>query len=177
MIDARHYSTTETLRNGLEVCVRAIRPDDWDMVVEAFHKLDSESIYTRFFSYKKLSDNDRKTFCETDFDHRVTLIVTLIADGREIVIASAVYVRSGVGVAEVAFTVEEDYHRLGIARRLLSHLGRIAVDAGISTFVAEVLPQNLAMLKVFSACGWPVTTKNEDGTVHVTISLPTAATG
>ena len=177
MIDARHYSTTETLRNGLEVCVRAIRPDDWDRVVEAFHKLDPESIHTRFFSFKKLSDNDRKTFCETDFDHRVTLIVTLIVDGREIAIASAVYVRSGEGVAEVAFTVEEDYHRLGIARRLLSHLGRIAVDAGIPTFVAEVLPQNMAMLKVFSACGWPVTTKTEDGTVHVTISLPSTPAG
>jgi len=177
MLDARHYSTTETLRNGLEVCIRAIRPDDCDRVVEAFHKLDPESIYTRFFSYKKLSDNDLKALRETDFDNRVTLIVTLIVDGREIAIASAVYVRSGEGVAEVAFTVEEDYHRLGIARRLLSHLGRIAVDAGISTFVAEVLPQNMAMLKVFSACGWPVKTKTEDGTVHVTISLPTAPAG
>ena len=177
MLDARHYSTTETLRTGLEVCIRAIRPDDWERVVEAFHKLDPDSIYTRFFSYKKLSDKDQKTFCETDFEKRVTLIVTLISEGREIAIASAVYVRSGEGVAEVAFTVEEDYHRLGIARRLLSHLGRIAVDAGISTFVAEVLPQNIAMLKVFSACGWPVKTRTEDGTVHVTIALPSAQAG
>lgn len=92
-------------------------------------------------------------------------------DDKEIVIASGTYVLDGEGAAEVAFIVEEDFHRLGIAGRLMKHLGRIAVAAGVKAFIAEVLPRNNAMLNVFERCGWPMTTKTSEGTVHVWLDL------
>jgi hypothetical protein len=60
------------------------------------------------------------------------------------------------GDRQVAFTVEEDYQGLGIASRLLEHLVRIARDRGIAEFVAEVLPRNTAMLRVFTRSGLPM---------------------
>ena len=172
MIDARNYSARETLRNGLEVCIRSARPEDSDLLIEAFHKLDPESIYLRFFGPKKeISAADMKRFREADFDTRVILICTLQEGGRETAIASGTYVRSGEAAAEVAFIVEEDYHRLGIARRLLTHLGKIAVAADIRTFIAEVLPHNTAMLHVFGRCGWPMTTRTADGVTHITLDI------
>ena len=172
MIDARHYSVTETLRNGLEVCFRAARPNDSDLLIEAFHKLDPESIYLRFFGPKQeFSAADMQRFREADFINRVIVICTVQENGREIVIASGTYASAGNAVAEVAFIVEEDYHRLGIARRLLIHLGKFAKDAGIRTFIAEVLPHNTAMLNVFGRCGWPMTTHSADGVTHITLDL------
>jgi GNAT superfamily N-acetyltransferase len=172
MIDASSYLERETLRNGLEVCFRASRPDDWERVVEAFNELDPESVYLRFFGPKKgFSEAEIRNFREADFSNRVILLCTTQRDGREIVIASATYVRVGEADAEVAFVVEEDYHRLGIAGRLLRHLGRIARAGGISIFVAEVLPHNSGMLGVFERSGWPMAAKKADGTVHVTLAL------
>jgi GNAT superfamily N-acetyltransferase len=172
MIDARNYLVRETLRNGLSVCIRSARPDDSDLLIEAFHKLDPESVYLRFFGPKKeLSPGDMKRFREADFDTRVILLCTAQEDGREIVIASGTYARAGDAAAEVAFVVEEDYHRLGIARRLLTHLGKIATAAGIRTFIAEVLPHNTAMLGVFGRCGWPMSTRSADGVTHITLDL------
>lgn len=172
MIDALHYCVNETLRNGLEVCIRAARPDDSDLLIEAFRKLDPESVYLRFFGPKKeFSAADVKRFREADFINRVILLCTVPEAGREIVIASGTYVRAGDATAEVAFIVEEDFHRLGIARRLLTHLGKIATDAGIRTFIAEVLPHNAAMLGVFGRCGWPLTTQGADGVTHITLDL------
>lgn len=172
MIDARNYLVRETLRSGLSVCIRAVRPEDSDLLVEAFRKLDPESIYLRFFGPKKeVSASELKNLREVDFDARVILICTILEDGREIVIASGTYARVGDATAEVAFLVEEDYHRLGIARRLLTHLGKIATAAGIRTFVAEVLPHNTAMLGVFGRCGWPMTTRSADGVTHITLDL------
>jgi RimJ/RimL family protein N-acetyltransferase len=171
VIDARNYSVTETLRNGLEVRIRAARPDDSDPLIEAFHKLDPESVYLRFFGPKKeFSAAELKRFREADFDTRVILLCTVQEAGREIVIATGTYARAGDATAEVAFIVEEDYHRLGIARRLLTHLGKIAT-AGIRTFTAEVLPHNTAMLGVFGRCGWPMTTHSADGVTHITLDL------
>ncbi len=100
MIDARNYLVGETLRNGLSVCIRAVRPEDGDLLVEAFHKLDPESIYLRFFGPKKeISAVELKNLREADFDTRVILVCTIEEGGREIVIASGTYVRCGEAVA------------------------------------------------------------------------------
>ena len=81
MIDARSYCVRETLRNGMEVCIRALRPDDGERMAEAFRNLDPESIYTRFFSFKDgLSEADYRLIREMDFDNRVALIVTRMVE-------------------------------------------------------------------------------------------------
>ena len=172
MLDARNYLASETLRNGLAIRIRALRPDDGERIVEAFNKLEPETIYTRFFRYKKdVSEADLKMIREMDFEHRVALVATLIENGREIVIASSSYSVYKDTTAELAFVVEEDYQGLGIAGRLLRHLGIIAREQGITTFTAEVLFQNVAMLKVFKASGWPMTSTTEDGSVLISLAL------
>lgn len=178
MLDARHYRVEETLRNGLLLVVRAARPDDEAGVVEAFAKLAPESIYLRFFAPKKaFTESELSRFRSIDFDTRVTLFGTVQENGREVIVASGTYVRLDNDGAEIAFIVEEDYQRLGISRRLIGHLGRIAIDAGLRRFVAEVLPQNTAMLGVFGHCNWPMTSHQKDGTVHVILDLTSSIPG
>jgi len=178
VIDARNFCVSEVLRNGMEVRIRALHPDDGERMAEAFRKLGPESVFTRFFSFKDgLNEADHRLIREMDFDDRVALIVTHRVEGREVVIASSSYARCGADAAEVAFVVEEDFHGLGIARRLLAHLGRIARERGISRFIAEVLVANTAMLKVFSAVGWPMQKTTADGTVHIALSLTEAPAG
>ena len=121
----------------MEVKVRSIRPDDKDRLVAAFKNLDPESIYTRFFYHKKmLTDAELKAATELDFENAVALVVTIgeganetiIGGGRYAVIDETGKARS----AEVAFTIEEDYHRQGMARILLQHLASIAREKGLS---------------------------------------------
>ncbi len=172
MIDARHYSAREKLRGGLEILIRSLRPDDVDRMAEAFGKLDPESIALRFFGAKAgLSEADRSLIRNLDFEARVVLVATLIESGREIIIGSGSYTRSGPDAAEIAFTVEEDYRGRGIARRILHHLGVIARDRDIVRFEAEVLPRNTAMLRVFKRSGLPMASRVEEGTVRVALRL------
>jgi hypothetical protein len=58
-----------------------------------------------------------------------------------------------------------------MAGLLLRHLAAIAREKGVSRFEAEVLPENRAMLAVFSRCGLPVKKVSGGGAVHVTLSL------
>jgi len=53
------------------------------------------------------------------------------------------------GRAEVAVEVADDLHGLGLGTILIERLGEIAESRGLATFVAEVLPDNDAMLDVF----------------------------
>jgi len=175
MVDAHDFEVTETLRNGLAVRIRAVRPADKAAVADAFSKLDPESVYTRFFQAKgSLSDQDLKAATEVDFENVVALVVTTESGGKETIIGGGRYLAFDLPEArgaEIAFLVEEDYHGLGIAGRILKHLAGIAREKGVSQFQAEVLPHNKAMLAVFSRSGLPMKLTEAEGVTHVTLSL------
>ena len=176
MIDAGHYRISETLKNGMAVTIRSIRPDDKGKIVEAFRNLEKDSVYTRFFRYKnELTDEDLKVATEVDFETTVALVVTAGSGEDDTIIGGGRYIAyhaaDGPGNAEVAFIVEEDYHGLGLASRILRHLTGIARDKGIAAFEADVLPQNRAMLTVFARSGLPVKQAFSDGVMHVTLEL------
>ena len=176
MIDAKNYFEQETLKNGLQVAVRAIRPDDKERLISAFKELEESTVYLRFFGPKQeLSPQELKQATDVDFTSTVAL-VTCIQDGEnEKIIGGGRYIAFGDAEppdrAEVAFTVEEDYQGLGIGSMTLRHLAKIARERGIAQFHAEVLQENKGMLAVFKRSGFPVEVKNSEGLVHVTLSL------
>ena len=75
------------------------------------------------------------------------------------------------GKAEVAFTVVDQYQGQGIGTELMRHLVAIARDAGLEELVAEVLPDNVPMLKVLEKSGLPLTTKPDADTITVVLGL------
>jgi len=175
--DIKKYRVTEQLRDQRSITVRAIRPDDKDLLREAFKELDEESIYTRFFGPKKeLTEKELAWATEVDFIRDIALVVCIQEGDRERIIGGGRYLGTAKGsdlptTAEIAFMVEEDYHGLGIASILLKHLVLIGKEQGVSRFEAEVLPQNKAMLRVFHRSGLPVTTVPSGDSIHITIHL------
>jgi len=171
-MNAQRFHEKETLHNGMEVVIRTARPEDVERMVKAFRGLEARSIYTRFFSPKKeITEAEIRRLRETDSDTFVRLLCTIERDGREIVIAEGVYAKVSDESAEVAFIVEEDYQRLGIAKRLLTHLRKIALANGLKNFTAEVLAYNVAMLGVFGSCGCPMKSHTAGGIVYLTLDL------
>jgi len=169
-------SQTARLRDGTPVVIRVIRPDDRDRIVEAFGKLEPDSIYTRFFSARKaLTAAELERLGNTDFVNFVGLAVILGRGDDETVIGGASYVAlppaGGVRAAEVAFTIEEDYQGQGLASQLLRRLGELARQHGIQRLEAEVLAGNAPMLRVFERSGWPLAKTREGGVTHVVLDL------
>jgi len=174
--DLKQLDETFSLPDGTQARLRAIRPDDKDRLLEAFRNLEPSSIYTRFFGFKKtLSEAELKRATEIDHDFVVSLVVTIEQDGDEIIIAQggfSVDRRDNPPVrAEVAFVVEEDFHGMGLATRLLSRLIDIARYKGLEWLSADVLAGNTAMMCVFRRCGLPMTETRENGGIHVSLSL------
>jgi len=180
MTEAGKYQARETLKNGMQVTVRAIRPDDRDALLQAFNALDEKTIYLRFFGPKRgLSPLELAEATEVDFVRTVALI-TCLPDGREEkIIGAGRYIAFGPAEpadrAEVAFTVAEQYRGLGIASLTLRHLAVIARRQGIARFQAEVLTENKGMLTVFGRSGLPLRQHHADGLVHVTLALTEAS--
>jgi RimJ/RimL family protein N-acetyltransferase len=176
MIDAKNYAATETLKNGLQITIRAIKPDDREAFLAAFKGLEDRSLYYRFFSPKtKLSEQELTAAVEVDFVKTVALVASLDDINGNRIIGGGRYITFGKAdppeKAEVAFTVEEDYQGLGMASRMLKHLAGIARERGIAEFHADVLADNTGMLNVFKRSGFSMTQAYESGVAHVVMSL------
>jgi ribosomal protein S18 acetylase RimI-like enzyme len=176
MTDAKNYSAQETLKNGLHVTIRSIKPDDRDALLAAFKELDERTVYFRFFGPKpEVSHRELTEATDVDFVRTVALVTCIQNGTGEKIIGAGRYIAFGDADppdrAEVAFTVEEDYHGLGIAGKLLRHLAVIAKQKGVVQFHAEVLPQNKGMLAVFNRSGFRVMQELAEGVAHVTLLL------
>ncbi len=175
MIDPSTYLAKETLKDGTEVTVRAIRREDSGSILESFKTLDREAIYRRFFSPKKeLSDAELKQLTDVDFSRVVALVVTRGTSEGETLIGGARYAAEGPETsrtAELAFVTGKDYRGRGIASLLLRHLTRLAQEAGVSRFEANVLADNHPMLVVFRSSGLPMRQRRDGSVIHVTLEL------
>ncbi|MGC1953661.1 MAG: GNAT family N-acetyltransferase [Gammaproteobacteria bacterium] len=175
-MDAQSYRVEETLKNGMRVTIRAIRPDDRQAFLQAYQGLERQTIYLRTFGMRgDPSDEELRRWTDVDFVRTVRLVACLPQGEEEQIIAGAVYVALDNSTppeeAEIAFTVEEDYHGLGLGRRLLKHLAKIGRAGGVRRFLAEILPQNKAMLAVFARSGLPMVKSHREGVVHIRLDL------
>jgi acyl-CoA synthetase (NDP forming)/GNAT superfamily N-acetyltransferase len=161
------------LSDGSAVHLRPIRTDDAPAIVDLHSRMSERTRYLRYFSpYPRIPERDLERFVTVDHvDREAFVVVTgarIMAVGR--------YERLGPGSpdAEVAFVVEDAHQGRGIGSVLLEHLAEAARENGITRFVAEVLPQNGGMLRVFGDFGYQVQRRYADGVVH--LSFPIAPT-
>lgn len=169
---ARKFSVAEVLKDGTGATIRALRPDDRQRLLEAFRLLDGDSVYTRFFTHRSgFSENEIDRATNVDFVNEVALAVTIESPRGEQIIAVGRYIVLGEGGAELAFVVEEDYQRRGVASRLLARLAALGRAQGIIRFEADVLARNSGMLAVFRRCGFPMRQRREGNVIHLTLSL------
>jgi GNAT superfamily N-acetyltransferase len=172
MLDASKFSAVDRLRDGRSVEIRALKPDDQAGLLAAIDRSSPQSLYRRFFGPKRyFSEKEVTYFLNVDFRNHVALVATVEEGGRTAIVAGGRYVCERPGAAEIAFAVIDQYQGQGIGAALLHHLAVIGRDAGLKEFTAEVLPENISMLKVFEKSGLKISTKRESNVMHVALEL------
>lgn len=172
MLEAAKYEVVEALRDGRRFTIRALRPDDRDGLLAAVGRSSPQSLYRRFFSPKRgFTEKEIARFVNVDFVNHVALVAALEEAGRGVIIGGGRYIVVEPGKAEVAFVVVDHYQRQGVGAALMRHLATIARDAGLKELIAEVLADNISMLKVFEQSGLRLDTTREAGLVHVALHL------
>ncbi|MEV6233244.1 bifunctional GNAT family N-acetyltransferase/acetate--CoA ligase family protein [Saccharopolyspora shandongensis] len=139
------------LADGSVVTVRPLAAGDLAELERLHETLSPEDRYFRFFGAPSDSAVARllRRLVEPDGAHVLALGVFtgehLIGVGHFEVLMPE--------VAEVAFLVEHAKHARGVATLLLEHLVAAARRRGVRTFLAEVLAENSAMLRVLRDSG------------------------
>jgi len=166
------YSANELLREGRQITIRALRPEDRAELVAAVEHTSDETLYRRFFQVKRhFTEKEIAYFVDVDFVKHVVLVATIEDGGRTGIVGGGRYVHTDPGIAELAFMVIDQFQGQGIGPILLRHLISLARNAGLKVLTADVLPDNLPMLKIFERSGLRMTTEKNSDEVRVVLQL------
>ena len=162
------------LADGTTVEIRPAGPGDFN-AVKAMHKaMSRDNSYMRFFNISRhAAEIEARRVCRDPAPGQMALLA--ISDSEVVGVAS--YVSEAQGQAEVAFAVADHMHHRGVATLLLEHLVSFARSHQITTFTAETLTENKAMLNVFADAGLPVERHYADGIFELTFPLPSEDAG
>jgi RimJ/RimL family protein N-acetyltransferase len=172
MQQVAEYNVRERLRDGTQIEIRALRPEDEADLLAAVDRTSPESLRRRFFAVKRgFTETERAFFMNIDFSNHVALIALAEEEGHPVIVGGGRYIVSAPGSAEMAFVVVDAWQGRGIGSVLLRHLVGIARDRGLAELTADVLPENRAMLKVFRNFGLQPASRRDPQTVHLVLKL------
>jgi acetyltransferase len=166
------------MRDGTQVVLRPIRPEDEPAMVKFHETLSDRSVFLRYFHMENLSSRVaherllRK--CFIDYDREIALVAVVMnhAKGEHEIIAVGRLSRThGTRDAEVAVLVTDQYQHRGLGAELLSRLIQIARDEKVECIVATILLENMAMRALISRCGFQIQGDADMGVVQAVLAL------
>ena len=164
------------LRDGTKIRLRPITPEDKDALVDGFRRMSPESRYRRFMgAVDHLTAEQLRYLTELDYvDHYAVVAFALDTPGQP-GIGVARYVRSSdePTVAEAAVGVVDDYQGRGVGTLLLTALGAVALENGITRFRAYFFEENAPIKQLLDDLGATFTVVNGEPVAEV--DLPARA--
>lgn len=161
------------LLDGTLIHLRPPVTADRPALADLHDRLSRRSAYLRFFSLSQQAPSRYLDRILAPDERDLPGLVALIG-GTPVALASYERLEES-DQAEVAFLVDDAHQGLGISTLLLETLAADATRRGITRFTAEVLPENEAMLDVFSATGFVTSRRFREGTVRVEFPLSRTA--
>jgi RimJ/RimL family protein N-acetyltransferase len=167
-----------TLRDGSEVRVRPVRPEDKPLFVAGWERFGETSRYARFMGMKqKLTTRELAFFTELDQDDHAAIGAIEPRSGDGLGVARYVRDPARPDSAEAAVAVIDAWQGRGLGGVLLRALCAHAADHGVARFTASLFTANAAMLRAFQRLGTVRVRAVEAGTMSIDIALPVAGPG
>jgi acyl-CoA hydrolase/GNAT superfamily N-acetyltransferase len=165
----RRIRTDRVFRGGIRGHIRVIKPTDESMMRDLFYNLSEESVYFRYFSPRRsMPHKNLQQYVNLTEEEGMSIVVTVGPRENRKIIAEARYmVESGNGYPDVAFMVDENFQRRGIASALLHYLIEIAKERGFQGLKADVLFSNHPMMAVFEKLPYVLHKSVSDGVISL----------
>lgn len=161
-----HLVTDVVLRDGSTVRVRPARPSDATRVEDYLIGLSPETRRLRFWTQAIDVRDLAARVVDVDYENHLTLLA-LTGGDEGTVVGGAQFIRVDGSRAEFGVSVTDAYQGRGLGSILIGLTAQAAAEKGITTLVAEVLPENHRMINVLRASGFPVSIRATPGSLEV----------
>jgi acetyltransferase len=172
------YVSNWTMKDGEQVTIRPIRPEDEPLVIEFHKKLSERTVYLRYFQPLKLTQrtaHERLTrICFIDYDREMALVVERRkADGtKEIIAIGRLSKVHGRPEAELAALVQDEFQGKGIGTELYRLIIQVARDKHLKKVHSNMLGENREMQRLCKKLGFRLSAPDlEDNLVLAELQL------
>jgi ribosomal protein S18 acetylase RimI-like enzyme len=141
--------TERTTRTGVDIALRPVRTDDKNLLQSFFESLSDEALYLRFFRHVEPSENLLQRLVHVDPEKQIAVLALVRNEDKEKIVGiGRCFIDRQRTTAELVLTVGNEYQNKGIGRELLLHLISLARAQGLKGLTAQVLADNVAMLRL-----------------------------
>lgn len=158
-----------TLPNRSRLRTRPLRRSEAPAIHELYRHLSSRTRYLRFSSVMpELPDSLLRLITCVDYHRRLALLAESdLGQGAEVVALSE-FVAIDDHTAEVGLVVRDDWQRQGLGTALATRTLLAAEVRGFDQFVAQVLYENVGVMRLIDHVGVVVSAKSRRGVSEVT---------
>lgn len=169
-----HLETYRTTKQGVQILLRPVKINDEPLIKDFYYSLSDKSIYRRFLSIRRHLPHSelQKHFVVIDYTREMAILAVSSSHGQDVVAGMAqYYIGENSLSAEISIVVRDNFQSKGIGFELLTYLVTVAISQGLHTFTADILPDNLPVLRLIDKLGLKYDRKWDSGLLHIVIYL------
>lgn len=169
-----HLEAHRTTKQNVRLFMRPVKISDEPLVKDFYYSLSDKSIYRRFLTIRRQMPHKdlQKHFVIIDYTREMAILAVRSYLGQEVIAGIAQYCICGDTLsAEASIVVRDDFQGKGIGLELLSYLVTVAKNQGLHTFTADVLPDNMAVIRLIEKLGLKFDRKWDQGLIQIIIYL------
>lgn len=150
------YTETIALRDGTEVRLRAIKPEDEPSWKDLIRRSSTESLWQRFrYLFKEATHEMASRFCFVDYDRELAVCAEVMRDGQPVLAAVARLVADpDHEEADYGVLVADEFQRRGLGQLLTQKCIDIGRGWGLTRMFGETTAGNTSMLRIFRRLGF-----------------------
>jgi len=173
-----HYVSEWTMKDGMRLTIRPIRPGDEPLMSKFHESLSDHSVRLRYFHILGLTSRTAHErlirICSPDYDRQMVLVAEYEnqSSGRHEIlgVGRLSKLEDGAG-GEVAVLVADRWQQHGLGSELLRRLIQIARDEKLSRVVAEMLRENVGMQTLVRRFGFRHVASVDPAVVNAVLDL------
>ena len=166
----KKYITQRTLKNGVRVTLRPIKPEDENRFNLLFKSLSAQSVRFRFFeTIKEMSHDTLSRYCNLDYDREIAIVAQL--DDSSLIGVVRLILDSEAKKGEFAVMVADSWHGLGLGSKLMDYIINIGRELKLETIYSDVSPENAKMITLCGNKGFTAKSSDEYS-VFMSLELP-----
>ena len=168
----KKYEILWKLKNGQEVILRPIKPEDEPMWLEMFQSFSEEAIRYRFFQMVKDTPHEvRVRYCNIDYDREIAIVAESTIEGkRRILGVTRLSIEPDGKSGELAFIVGDVWQNLGLGTKMVDYVLDIAKEKGVENVYSIMLLDNYRAISLTRKMGFELEYL-DDGTVKGVLDL------
>ena len=163
------------LRDGREVLLRPIRPEDEAAHADFISRLSPEDSRFRFFHYVRVMPRSQLArLTQIDYEREMAFLAVQQSgsDAPEIIGVVRTVADPDNDTAELSIVVRSDLKRLGLGTRLLRKAVEYCRSRGTSAIAGDVLAGNESMLGLARRFqGFTISEPDREGIIHIRLRL------